>query len=359
MAASWHSILSGRFVLLLLLAAGCEDSPAEPGGRHVAGVDVDALFAPPTDAEIAVVEAEWEGREVPVEGYRLERSISWSLDGASATLQAVSHVVDGNRHFGMVLVPAGFSAGDLPVLLYAHGGDNGIGADEFLAITGAARLAGSDFVFVAPSFRSEPLDHPEATFHSEGAPSPWDRDVDDALALLNTVLATVPESDSTRIGVLGVSRGGGVALLMGIRDPRVDALVSLFGPTDFFDGYVRDIVEDALRGTLRPLPGLAHLDTAVVQPLREGALSIEEVRLELVRRSSVLFVDRLPPLQLHHGTADEVVSISQATRMEQALLDAGRTPPEAEVIIYSGAGHTPADMPLALPRAFDFLERIR
>lgn len=343
--------------ILLPSISGCGDSPSGPADRIVAGVNVTELFAAPTDAELAAVRDDWSGRDVSARGFEIERTSTLSLGGASATLQVVSHFVDENRHYGLVLVPSD-ATGELPVLVYAHGGDGGIRTDELLAVAAVTHATGSEYIWVAPSFRSEPVRHPEGDLVSGGAPSPWDRDVDDALALLNVVLETVPEADPGRIGSWGVSRGGGVALLMGIRDPRIRVLVSFFGPTDFFDVFARDVLEEALLGTLRPLPGLAHLDSVLVQPLRDGTIGLDAVRLELVRRSAVLFAEALPPVQVHHGSDDAIVAVSQAESLERALDALGRAPPEYEVFLYPGAGHTPVDMPLAIPRAIAFLERI-
>jgi hypothetical protein len=65
----------------------------------------------------------------------------------------------------------------------------------------------------------------------------------------------------------------------------VRATVEFFGPTDFFSAFARELAEDALRGQLRALPGLAHLDAVWLQPLRLGQISYEDVRRALLRRS--------------------------------------------------------------------------
>ena len=110
-----------------------------------------------------------------------------------------------------------------------------------------------------------------------------------------------------------------MALLMGIRDERIDRIVEFFGPTDFFDVFVQDVVEEALLGSLRDLPALDFLNEELIQPLRRGELTIPQVRPELVRRSPVLFADRLPPLQMHHGDMDDVVEVSQAQSLIAAI----------------------------------------
>src|SRR5690606_34274732 len=163
-------------------------------------------------------------------------------------------------------------------LVYLHGGDRGVGLDgEVLLALSLVPVLAEEFVVVVPSFRAEPLHYAGRTYHSDGPPSPWDRDVDDALALLNTALQTTPSADPGRIAALGFSRGGAVAMLMGVRDPRVEAIVEFFGPTDFTGAFVQDLVEEALRGTLRPLPGIDDLDQTIIQPLKAGRLDVASV----------------------------------------------------------------------------------
>ena len=50
-------------------------------------------------------------------------------------------------------------------------------------------------------------------------------------------------------------------------------------------------------------------------------------------------MDRLPPVQLHHGTEDTVVAVSQAYRLIEAMDAAGKTDQDFEKHIYAGAGH--------------------
>ncbi len=343
-----------------LLISGCDDDSAvEPEDRIVEGVNFTELFAEPSAAEVNAMLAEWASRDVSARFVEVVTTSTETVGTTQATLRILSHEVDGALHYGAVLVPENAQPGSLPVLVYAHGGDGGVDIDDLLGLL--PFVLGDDvgrFVFVAPSFRSEPLVFDGITYRSGGAPSPWDRDVDDALALIDAVLSETLQADPTRIGILGFSRGACVGLLMAIRDPRVDVVVEFFGPTDFFGPFVQDVTEEALRGSPRDLPGLAHLDSTFIQPLRRGEFTIADMRPELLRRSPVYFADRLPQLQVHHGTADDIVPVGEAERLISVMQGLGRVAPEFEHYLYEGAGHNPLSMLESIPRTRGFLERL-
>jgi dipeptidyl aminopeptidase/acylaminoacyl peptidase len=343
-------------LVALLVLAACRDSPSEPG-RVVGGVNLDLLFATPSAAERQAVEMEWAARSHSAAQVQIERDIAVPLGTTPGRVRIVSHVVDGNRHFGAIVAPLNATTASLPVLVYAHGGEAGVSLEElFLAVT-ATGLNPAGYVFVVPAFRSETLRYGSDSFQSQGEPSPWDRDVDDALSLIDVALANTPAADPARIVVLGVSRGAAVALLMSIRDPRIDAVIEYFGPTDFFDEWVQDIAEDALRGNPPDLPGVNYLNTRFLQPLRQGTITMDAVRRELIRRSAVLFASRIADLQIHHGTLDDVVAVSQAESLIRAMQSLGRQPPDFESYLYAGGIHNPLTLFGALPRTRSFIER--
>jgi len=346
-----------RFSLLATFLVSCADSPVAPVSDPAP--ELGALFTRPTAAEKEAVIADWLARDVSAQGYREELSGAVTLGhGVGATLRVVSHTVTGARHFGAIIVPDGAAAGTLPVLVYAHGGDRGVSAGEAVILTTLlGNLAGS-FVYVVPSFRSETLRVGSAAWTSEGEASTWDYDVDDALALLNLVIAHVPAADTTRLVALGQSRGGNVALLMSARDPRIDAVVEFFGPTDFFDSFVREIIEEAAAGSVRDLPGVAMLNQRYLQPFLSGAVTIDEMRHQLLLRSSAHFADRLRAAQVHHGTADNVVAVSQAHSLIAELEALGRGPPAFDFHIYSGGQHDPFTLPGSAERTIAYLEPV-
>jgi dipeptidyl aminopeptidase/acylaminoacyl peptidase len=343
-------------ILLTACATACGDSPS---ALRNTGVDLDRLFAPPTASESAAVEADWAARAPAAESVRVEFTGSLPLAGKSMHLSVVSHVVDGHRHHAAILIPAPAGPRGLPLLMYLHGGDASVAVEELTLLVNAAGEEVAEAVWVVPSFRSESLRAGTMVWQSGGEPSPWDRDVDDALALLDVALAFTPVADAGRIGTIGQSRGSGVALLMSVRDPRIRATVEFFGPTDFFGTFMRDVVADALRGQLRPLPGLSHLNTTWLQPLRRGEVTYEATRRAMLRRSPAWFAARLGPVQLHHGTADAVVHVSQAQRLIDAMSGIGRGPPDFEAYLYPGVGHSAFAMTGAAARVTAFLGRLR
>ncbi len=326
--------------LALVVGCGSEAPTSSPDPRSL----IDALLEAPSDAEVAAVYAELAGRFSSSDPGGIE--ILETRTGTFSDLSLVAYQSDGLRIYGVVSRPK--SPGRYPVVLYNHGGDRGLSlADLDTPLSGALVLAAS-------SFRSEAVHWFGADFRSDGPESPWDRDVDDALALLECV-SRLPDVDPTRVAALGGSRGGGVSLLAAVRLPgRFRCVVDIFGPTDFFDPVFRPVVDTLSAGGNDPRPGMAFLKESVLQPYLSGALSLHEARSQLIRRSGIYFADRLPPVQIHHGADDTVVPPSQSDRLARRLEGLGVP---FEYYQYPGAGH---DWPLAsesLPRILGFLER--
>ena len=320
--------------------------------------ELDSILLPPTESEMDVVRADWAGRDYSALGARVELAEELALAGATANLQIVSHTVGGSRHYGAIIVPDGGAAErSLPILAYLHGGDGGVSiADIQIAAFALGELRDS-FVYVIPSFRSEPLRYGDSTWVSEGNSSHWDHDVDDVLALVNVAIETIPQAKPDSINLLGGSRGGGVALLAGVRDERIARIVAFFGPTYFFDDWIRDIAREAALRMPRRLTGVAHLDSTIVQPYFRGDLTRADARIALVRRSSALFAADLPSVQLHHGTIDQTVDVSQAEALIERMEAIGRGAPDFEAYIYEGGGHEILGLGAAIPRAVEFLAR--
>jgi len=325
-------------------------------------IDIDAelemLFQPPRATEILAVKTDWAARSPAAQDVAVEFEETISLGGGSAgSLRIVSHTLDGGTHYGAVLVPEAVGDRQVPVLVYLHGGDGGVGLSE-LQLAGANIGAIRDsFVYVIPSFRGESFSYGGQVWTSTAQQSPWDRDVDDSIALLDAAIQLAPQASPTDINLLGFSRGAGVALLWGAREDRVARIAAFFGPTNFFDPWVKEIVRQTALRNPPPVVGIPALDTLIIQPYIRGDISTAETRIELVRRSGFLFAQDLPQVQLHHGTADFVVPVSQAYALIDAMDELGRGVPDFEAFIYQDGGHDPFSLVDALPRTVDFLSR--
>jgi len=351
-----------QLLALLLILSGCDSGGGTGPARLPVEVDTEAVFAPPTPAELATVEAEWAVRSVAAVGVAEHLETRVSVGGTGATVRIVSHIVPGPadteavQHYGAIITPDGLAPGSAPVLVYAHGGDAGVSVDEeALQLLGLFPDVADGYVVVVPSFRDEPLSFAGQTWVSDGPASPWDYDVDDALALLSVASQVEPAADAGRTVVLGFSRGAGVGLLMDVRDPRIVGVVDFFGPSDFYGEFVQEVFEEALDGAPRDLPGIDVLNSRFITPLSRGELSLGVMRLELARRSPVLWSSELARLQVHHGTSDSVVPVSQSQRLSSAMSAIGRTSPDFEAFFYTGGGHDPFTLSGSFSRARDFL----
>lgn len=335
-------------LFLLFFVAACD---TVDDSRVVGGVDLDALFAPPTAAEVTQVQTEWQGRSLTPADVAVVQT--GTITGTSALgssrafeVRILSHRLPGaasGTHYGAVLIPSGIGPNDrLPVVMYLHGGDGGTSVQEAATIAATLSADGESYIWIAPAFRDEPLRWGTQTWTSSGPASPWDFDVDDALVLLNATLAQVPQADANRIGAAGFSRGGAVGLLGAARDNRVKRVLAIFPPTNFFGTFVQEVVEDALNGNARNLPGFDVLNARFIQPLKNGQVTLPQMRLELLRRSPIAFVDRMPTVQLHHGTADDIVPVSQANDFINAM----RGKSTFSSFIWQGGQHNPATFPI-------------
>jgi len=343
---------------LFLISCGADRGLGpESADRVVAGVSFAELFAAPGPAELEAVRAEWQTRETSARGYRLEKSATAQVGASALRVRIISHTVAGQRHFGAVTVPTARVSESLPVLVYGHFGETGVSVEVALLLLGAVPGLLDHFVCVIPSFRSRNLVFSSVAYASEGDPSPWDGQIDDGLALLDAVLENVEEADEQRIAVTGLSNGATASLLMAVRDPRVDLAVDFFAPVDFLGDFAQGVFERALLGNVLAEPGMDWLAENLVVPLREGRLTVAQVRLELIRRSPVYFASSLPPVQIHHGAADAVVPIAESRRLAQVLEAQERT--HVELLVYPGGGHNPLTLPGSLASASRFLEPLR
>ncbi len=131
-------------------------------------------------------------------------------------------------------------------------------------------------------------------------------------------LASQPGVDPDRIGVMGASFGGQVALLTGALTPRVKAIISYAGPTDWASLNAQvPWYWAGLNGLLPWYP--------------------KECQSDVKSRSPVTVASRIKaPVLLIQGDADTATPPEQAEKMEQALRKSGGS---VQLDLLSGVDH--------------------
>jgi dienelactone hydrolase/catechol 2,3-dioxygenase-like lactoylglutathione lyase family enzyme len=153
----------------------------------------------------------------------------------------------------------------------------------------------------------------------------------DVLAAIDW-LARRPLVDRNRIGLVGASMGGQVALLTAAHKPPIKAVASYFAPTDLArwreaNPFIRDYLDD--------LCGPEGL------PVRSPILRVAQIDV---------------PVLLIHGDRDENVPVAQTEAMAQSLKEHGK---DVETFILEGATHyfNDKEYGIALRKLFEFLRR--
>jgi acetyl esterase/lipase len=149
---------------------------------------------------------------------------------------------------------------------------------------------------------------------------------DDALTAVDWVQANAKKHgiDKNRIGVLGFSGGGGLAMMLGTKQPKkIKAVVSFYGPSDMVmlhknaDGlakfFLRPMLEQWLGGPPKEVP-CCYRDASPITFVKKGA-------------APHLFI---------HGTDDSVVPLEHSTIMARKLKKAGV---KVRMLALEGAPH--------------------
>jgi NAD+ synthetase len=159
------------------------------------------------------------------------------------------------------------------------------------------------------------------------------KELEDLGAVLDAVaLRAVPlkGADARRLGLLGHSRGGGVALVRASRDPRVRAVATWSAVSSFTRFGERD------RDLWRRQGYLEVENQRTKQVLRVGVGLLEDLEAHGDAYDPVLAAKRLRVSALViHGEADESVPVEEGRKLARAL-----GPGVGELAVIPGAGHT-------------------
>jgi dienelactone hydrolase len=132
------------------------------------------------------------------------------------------------------------------------------------------------------------------------------------------------------VGLVGHSRGGGLAILQAARDPRIRAVVTWAAVDHFLRFSDEDVARWRRDGTL----AVVNARTGQVLPLYRDAL--EDCEAHGAGKLNVLVAagHLAGPWLIVHGSEDESVAAEVARRLS------GAAGPNARLMIVEGAGHT-------------------
>lgn len=224
-------------------------------------------------------------------------------------LFSITYWSSGLRIRGYLALPPHQDAA-APALIFNHGGSGPRSAlTPYTATATLGLFATWGYIAVASQYRG--------IGGSEGQEEWGEGDVDDALALI-PFLEQLPGVDPDRLGLVGGSRGGMMALLMLRRTTRFRAAVTIGAPT-----------------MLHALPPTDPLYRTLLRFLPPGV----PPSVAAFERSAVLWAEQLcktTPLLVLHGTGDRRVDPEHALYLGLALQ---RTRHPYKLILYDNADH--------------------
>ncbi len=244
--------------------------------------------------------------------------------------QAVaSFVSDGLTEYALVSTPAGAApAGGWPVVILAHGYENPAAysttGSDYSNLT--AGLARGGYLVVKPDYRGHG--------HSQGSPEGGHFSPDYAYDVLNLIatLKQYPPANPKRIGLLGHSLGGHVALRTIVASKDVKATVFMAGVVGSFSDLLYNWPHS---------PMSSDQPTAVVQGNKAKLLAKygppKDNPAFWDSASAVNYVPAVSgAVQINHDVADSVVPKLFSDHLDAALKAAGKP---VEYNTYPGDDH--------------------
>jgi acetyl esterase/lipase len=270
--------------------------------------------------------------------------ISVALKGneepAATTEEDIVYTKAGTTELKLDLVRPRDGEGLFPAVLVIHGGAwrQGNKADVRPML---AEFVRHGYVAVAPQYRFCPKDAFPSQVHDVKAAVRWIKSN-----------AKKYRIDPERIGAIGFSAGGHLAMMLGLTGPsdglegdvsagapdsRIKAVVNYFGPTDLAAKDIPDIckpwVKDFLGGTPQEKPEAA------------------------AKASPLTFVSKDDaPVLTFQGTKDPLVPFNQAIKLADAMTSAN-VPGRVELLIGASHGWAGAELEQTVSESFRFFDR--
>ncbi len=247
-----------------------------------------------------------------------------------ATPTLTKHSLPGSLGEILIDVRAGGRASTRPAVLVLHGFKGFKDWGMFPPLS--QRLAQAGFIVVSPNLSGSGVDDegdfslPERFGHNT-----FSAELEDVRRVIDALMAGqlgVPAPST--LGLVGHSRGGGIAILQAARDPRIRSLVTwaAISNVERWPSAQRDSwraagqtdIQNARTGQVLPLY------TDVLDDIEQNASALD---IEGAGRRI-----RIPWLVIH-GTEDESVRFAEAQRLKAASAR-----PDTRLLPVEGGGHT-------------------
>lgn len=238
----------------------------------------------------------------------------------------------GDVDLKMDLAKPATGAGPFPALVCIHGGAWHAG-DKAAYEPFVRQFAAAGYVAAAVGYRFAPA-------HK------WPAQIEDVKCAVRFLRAHAKELniDPGRIGAMGDSAGGHLALLLGLMDPKdglegtgghpeqsskAQAVVNFYGPTDMRTWSPLPQGEKDFQGWFGPGGSQTLLESFTGTSDRKAPV--------MAQVSPVTFIDKHdPPVLTFHGTKDPVVQFEQGQLLHKALEEAGVS---QKLVTLEGEGH--------------------
>lgn len=278
-------------LLFLVIAAEAQCvEPAEFQYRTVTQIDLEKVLA------------EWRSRDLEAKDVR----IVFELSNDDYRLIVVQHYLESKAHFGAIVVPNLENVAELPVAVIPDGLYQGSPTFDIEQAIAKYRsfepLRG--FIKIFPGFRGRVIATEDRVWFSRGDfCDAYDGPTDDSIAMLNVTEDMFPDINFNDVLVWGESRGGTVGLLMAVRDERINTVIAIGAPTDFYRASWQVPGSDQYRCQFFD----GHTD--------------EQARQRILASSPLFFLptQNLNTVALHHDAGDEVVLVWNAHEVETHL----------------------------------------
>ncbi len=199
----------------------------------------------------------------------------------------MAHISDGLFITGLMATPK--KEGKYPVILYNRGGNQDYGI-LFVStlINVMAHIASEGYIVVASNYRGNS--------RGEGTEQFGGDDINDIANLIKS-MGEIEKADTSRVGLLGVSRGAMMNYLTLKENytSNIKAVINIGGITD-------------LETTIKYHPQIEDVANELIPDFKNNRKS------EIEKRSAVYWANKLPtsvPILILHGMKDEHVNYSQ------------------------------------------------